>query len=159
MTDYIRLASIEDKDQIARLVERAHKEIPYYASKDLSPQKVDGFLQYVLRNNQGIVVVAESGDELKGVIVGLVQEYWFGFHKYATDVMLYTTPDAHPFTAVKLVKSFAQVAVTHDVLEIVTFVTDEILGDKHEKYQAVLEGIGFQHRGISMKYVGVDKDV
>jgi len=108
--DYmIRDAKPSDLPQILAILEIMHEEsINSIFNRDM--EKVAHFLKWLMSTDGGIILV--DGDPICGVVIGMVQEMWFGYDKEAFNLPLYVLPEHRggPY-AVRLVSGYKRKAL------------------------------------------------
>lgn len=88
----IRNATPDDIPAIVSLGEAMHAESRYRDPLPWCAPKVTGLLDWLLANDDGLVLVAEAGDRIIGGFLGMVEDHWCSRARVATDFALYVHP-------------------------------------------------------------------
>lgn len=96
----------------------------------------------------GVVYVADNGDGLEGMIVGMVRRLYECLTIYvASDLIWYTDDRADTSTALRLARHFHEWASQVDGSIIIRHgITDSII--KPERVAKAFEGMGFRQSGV-----------
>lgn len=102
----LRRATIDDLDGMVNLGIEVHKDYSF-KSLNYNPEKVKETLKRLIESNQYVVVCEDKTHGLVGVMVGFVEESWFGSDLVAYDLTLFVKKDyRNKLLAFRLVDSF-----------------------------------------------------
>ena len=106
---------------------------------DLDLSKLDRFIRWLIASPAGIVLV--SGDPICAVLMGVVQEMWFGRDKEAFNLPLYVLPENRGGPhAVRLVAAYKERAAALGAKDIQLCITS---GIAPEKTNGLVQRLGF----------------
>ncbi len=144
----IRRATGEDKETLLELGRDMHAESPRFSKLRYNDAKAASLFDMLVDNPNGIVLLAEDGDKIIGMMAGFASPHFFSFQLFASDFVLYIDP-AHRggTTAMRLIKNFEQWAIELGVAEIVLGVSTEVNAERTaEMYQR----LGYEKSGITV---------
>jgi GNAT superfamily N-acetyltransferase len=87
----IRLATPADIPAMIALGAGMHAE-SRYASRPWNPRKVCGLMDWLIAEDDGLLLVAESTGEIVGGFLGLIRDDWCTDARVACDLALYVEP-------------------------------------------------------------------
>lgn len=126
-------------------------ESPNFRTKTFDKAKCDKLLRVMLSSDLHGMFVAEEGGSLVGVALMYVTEQLFGPDKYASDILIYVTPEHRGGpTAFKFIKKIEQWASETGVPEITFGIGTGIHLDKTVR---MYEKMGYKVTGTSLTKV------
>lgn len=140
----IRPAATADIPQLVALGEAMHAE-SRYARFPWNARKVCGLMDWLIANDDGLLLVAERDGEIVGGFLGMAADHWAVDMRVATDFALYVVPDRRGgMAAVRLLRAYkawvAERAVDEANLGITT-------GVKVEATSRLYQAEGFMPAG------------
>lgn len=144
----IRSANFDDIPALLTLGAQMHAESPGFGRHPFIPDKLRNIAEHLLLNAPGILLVAVRGDEIVGLMAGLVSEHFFSNAKMATDLAVYVIPEARGGMAgVALIKAFEKRAKELGADEcqpgVSAGISDELAVELYER-------LGYTRRSIGM---------
>jgi len=138
----IRNAVKEDIATLVQLGKEMHLE-SNYASLDFATDKVHDFLLYMM--DYGVVLVEEKSGTVVGGIAGYISQPFFSNDSIATDLGLFISKQHRGgITAIKLIKSFTEWAIDHNVKQIRPAIS---VGGDVEGVTKLYERLGYKTAG------------
>lgn len=148
---YIRDAEIEDIKALVELGEDMHAESPRFSPYRYLQEKLFDLTYNLIESPDGIVLVAEDGEQMVGMMLGFTTEFFFSDAKYASDIVLYVVPEKRGSSAaVRLVNEFRMQARERGAAE---FVPGTSTGVEPERTKKFYEAMGCEALGYSMRQV------
>lgn len=130
----VRRAGSADIEPMIEMGRALHQESPRYRTMRYDPDKlrrVAARLQGTLLAEDGVMLVAEAGGQVVGMLVGILAERWFGPDRYATDLTVYVRPEHRGGTAfVRLVAAFEAWAREQGVDEVDIGISTDIHAER-----------------------------
>lgn len=147
----IRAARDDAKDatQLLELGRLAWMESPRYQHLSYEPERALEFTEALLRNEWAIVLVVVDGEQIVGVLAGIVAPYFFAQQLYASDVFFYVRSDYRGGgAAVALLAEWEHLLKTDGrVTESVLGISSEIDSERTRKFY---EKLGYRMAGYMM---------
>ncbi len=102
----IRNALESDTKDILRMAKLMHEESRYKIF-NYDDKKIEKLISFLITDDSGILLVAESDNKLIGGIMAMVIEHFFGHDKSSVDFVLFVEPDYRDSkTAMLLIKRY-----------------------------------------------------
>lgn len=147
----IRPATREDLPALIEMGRQLHDESPRYQGMEFKPAKLERLfdsLQGTLLAQPGCVFVAERGDYIIGMTVGIIAERWFSDELYLTDLTMFVRPEHRGGSAFpKLVRALEGWAASEKITEIALGVSTEIHAQETSR---MYERLGYRLAGYTM---------
>jgi GNAT superfamily N-acetyltransferase len=148
---HIRFANQFDIEHIVRLSRAAINE-SRYARYGIVEAKIETLVNASLESDELVALLAVDGDDVPfGFLGGIVSHHYFADMKYATNLVVYVSPEARGSrAAIKLIREFERVAKERGADEIMLGVTAGFHAPRIEKFYNAL---GYQTVGaLTVKY-------
>lgn len=119
MSKYIiRNATVEDINTCLELATEMHQE-SRFSKFSLNLNKLSLFMDYLIKDDSGIVLVAIKDDEIVGGFMGLTVEHWFGNSLASYDTALFVKKSERGGSlGYLLIKEYIRIAKEMGVEEI-----------------------------------------
>lgn len=147
----IRTATASQRDlvQLVELGRLAWLESPRYSHLKYDGMRAWAFTEALMHNERAIVLVATDGDQIIGVLAGIVTPYFFAPELYASDIFFYVRSDYRGGGAAKeLLHEWDRLMETDGrVTESVLGISSEINSDRTRKFY---ERLGYRCAGYLM---------
>ena len=142
----VRMADELDVPALVALGRAMHAESPRFSGVEFSESKVIDTTRELLRNPWSLVLVAERDGAVIGMIAGMVTEYFFGFERYAFDLVFFVSQEHRGSSAaVRLLSEWDRVlAEDGHVREAVLGIST---GVNAERTQRLYERLGYRESG------------
>lgn len=128
-----------------------HAESPRFARFGFDPEKAWALAARVMNEAGFMLIVADRGGELVGMFAGFVAEHFFSSARYASDIVLYVTPEYRGgTTAVRFIHIFERWAAKSGAAECVPGVSTEVHAERTEQ---LYERLGYKRSGVIMQKV------
>ena len=145
-----RFATADDVPRVLELLAMMHRE-SRFAEWPIYDEQLQHLVQSLIDHEDGACLVAERDGKIVGVMLGLVQEFFFSRERMATELLLYVVPeDRGSWAAVRLAHRFIQWADATDAVEIQAGVSAGIANKDAERFYSAL---GFASLGRSFAKV------
>jgi len=146
----IRPATEDDAAAILELAKLMHME-SRFSKFNYDEEKVKALITNLIKNDYGILLVAE-GDKLLGGIMGVVAEHYFGYDKSASDLALFVPPEnRNSRIAMRLIKEYIKQAKEKGAVDILISNTT---GYKPETVGKLYKAMGFIQIGANYYWGG-----
>ena len=145
----VRHASEEELPQLLSMAIAMHVESPRYRDIQISRKKLAMVLERVHASPHiGALLVTEENGTITGMMWGYLEEFFFSEDRYATDILLYVTPEKRGTRAAwKLVKAFEGWAAEGGAVFIQPGVST---GIDNEGYARFYERMGYSVTGLNL---------
>ncbi|HFU76717.1 MAG TPA: hypothetical protein ENK66_10780 [Arcobacter sp.] len=145
----IREAKSSDVNKLFDLCIEMHKE-GIYQKIEINQEKLINFLLNKINHRDSLLLVLlDTDDELVGLFIGDIVEYFFSSERLALDTIFYIVKSKRKsLGAMKLLTAYFDWANSHDVREICLSSTNGVEVEKIERMYAKL---GFHRVGIMYK--------
>lgn len=147
----IRPATAADIPALVAMGEAMHGE-SRYARYPWNARKVCGLMDWLLANDDGLLLVAEHGGEIVGGFLGMVADHWALDTRLATDFALYVKPDRRGgIAAARLGAAYRDWALSRGAPEPELGITT---GVRETETARLYRSLGFLPAGQLFKYQG-----
>jgi GNAT superfamily N-acetyltransferase len=144
----VRRALASDFAALVTMGEDMHDESPRFAGLGYSRERCFELLAGLSASPSGLVLVAEQGGELVGMVLGFVTRHFFSDDLTGSELVVYVTPHARGGSAaVKLIRHFEDWARELGAVDIVLGVSTEVQADRTAK---LYQRLGFTPSGHTL---------
>lgn len=146
----IRVVEYDEAEQCAELGERFYKEQKPFSQVPYCPEKIIHLVKHVwLPNPQKYLplVAVDKNNKIYGGFVGVIEDYYFNYESYATDVLIYVDKDKRgDIAAIRFLREFEKWARSQGVKEIRPATSTRI---NINRLQQFYEKMGYQTTGFN----------
>lgn len=147
----VRRLTEADRDQVLRMGRALVDESPNFRGKGFEEAKASAIISHAAKGQGCVGFVAVEGDEIIGMVIMLVVEQLFSYHKYATDIVLYVKPERRLGRAALLLMREVERWAKEENIPEVTFGVGT--GIHLDKTVHMYEKLGYKVTGTSLTKV------
>lgn len=141
-----RHATQSDLPAIMDLLRQMHAE-SRFREWPINAKKLESLVRTLSSYPDGCCIVATVGDQVVGVILGYVEEFFFSNERQAGELVMYVLPEHRgSWAAIRMQQAFISWADQTDAVEIQVGVSANIENAAAERFY---EGLGFSPLGRS----------
>lgn len=141
-----RPATLADVPAILELGAIMASELPHYARMPYAPHKVEQFASNLIQSDDGFVHVSIYGNQIVGIMAGMVTEHWMSEAKIATELTVYMLPEHRGARdALRMIKAFIAWAPTRGAITTNLGICSDL---NVERTAAFYERIGLRPYGL-----------
>jgi len=141
----IRIAVHTDVDRLVELGRSMWEESPTYSAYDFNESKLRIWLELVIDNQNGVILVYERDKQIIGGMVGWHEEQFFGHDRVLCDLALFVEPGKRGSMAgAALIKAYVEYGRDLGVAQIVL---SNSSGVNRDRIARLYERLGMKHCG------------
>lgn len=140
----IRESTLADIPAILKLTRRVHEET-HYREIPFSEERYTGVLRTMIASAQHVVLVAESGEDMVGFLLGTTSRHFFSGKLYATDLIVYAVPGSGHAGAGLILRFLEWARAKPGVAQIIMGISSDIVDE--QKVSALYERAGLKRVG------------
>lgn len=145
----LREATTADRPELDRMAIAMAKESPRFSAFPVSLPKIHALVDNMQANPNALVLVADDGDGLAGMLLGFVVPHFFSDALTASELVVYVDPEHRGGrTGLRLIQRFESWAAGRGAAEIVLGVSTEV---DAERTAALYERLGYERSGFTTR--------